>query len=90
MTLIGRRVEQAKLLLSTTNWSLPTIAHTAGCVQESHLALHFKRLSNLTLRNYCSLRKNLLLWRKNLGEGLAPFVLEYEQKRYFTYRWKQL
>jgi hypothetical protein len=41
-------------------------------------------------RNYCSLSKNLLLWRKNLGEGPAPFMLEYEQKRCFTYLWKQM
>jgi hypothetical protein len=63
-------------LLSTTNWSLPTIAHTAGCVQESHLALHFKRLSDLTPKNYCSLRKNLLPWRKNLGASFLARVRE--------------
>jgi AraC family transcriptional regulator len=49
---IGRRVERAKLLLSTTNWSLTTIAHTVGFAQESHLALHFKRLTGLTPRHY--------------------------------------
>jgi hypothetical protein len=27
---------------------------------------------------YRELRKNLLPWRKNLGEGLAPFVLKYK------------
>jgi hypothetical protein len=59
-------------------------------VQESHLALHFKRLSDLTPRNYYSLRKNLLPWRKNLGEGSAPFVIEFKQKRCFTYLWKQM
>jgi AraC family transcriptional regulator len=49
---IGRRVERAKLLLSTTNWSLTTIAHTVGFAHESHLALHFKRLTGLTPRSY--------------------------------------
>lgn len=49
---IGRRVERAKLLLSTTNWSLTTIAHTVGFAHESHLALHFKRLTRLTPRDY--------------------------------------
>ena len=49
---IGRRVERAKLLLSTTNWSLTTIAHTVGFAHESHLALHFKRLTGLTPRYY--------------------------------------
>ena len=39
-----------ELLLSTANWPLPTITHTAGCAQESHLALHFKRLTGLTPR----------------------------------------
>jgi AraC family transcriptional regulator len=49
---IQRRVERAKLLLSTTNWSLTTIAHTVGFAHESHLALHFKRLTGLTPRHY--------------------------------------
>jgi AraC family transcriptional regulator len=49
---IQRRVERAKLLLSTTNWSLTTIAHTVGFAHESHLALHFKRLTGLTPRSY--------------------------------------
>ena len=44
---IGRRIERAKLLLSTTNWSLATIAHAVGFAHESHLALHFKRLTGL-------------------------------------------
>ncbi len=42
---IGRRIERAKLLLSTTKWSLTTIAHAVGFAHESHLALHFKRLT---------------------------------------------
>lgn len=49
---IGRRVERAKLLLSTTNWSLTTIAHAVGFAHESHLALHFKRLTGMTPRDY--------------------------------------
>src|SRR5579859_690850 len=44
---IGRRVERAKLLLSTTNWSLTAIAHSVGFAHESHLALHFRRLTGL-------------------------------------------
>ncbi|HEX6480357.1 MAG TPA: AraC family transcriptional regulator [Ktedonobacteraceae bacterium] len=49
---IQRRVERAKLLLSTTNWSLTAIAHTVGFAHESHLALHFKRLTGLTPSSY--------------------------------------
>ena len=45
---ISRRVERAQLLLATTNWSLTTIAHAVGFAQESHLALHFKRLTGFT------------------------------------------
>ena len=44
---IGRRIERAKLLLSSTNWSLSAIAHAVGFAHESHLALHFKRLTGL-------------------------------------------
>src|SRR6266436_236448 len=44
---IGRRIERAKLFLSTTNWSLTAIAHAVGFAHESHLALHFKRLTGL-------------------------------------------
>jgi len=44
---IGRRIERAKLLLSTTNWSLTTIAHSVGFAHESHLAQHFRRLTGL-------------------------------------------
>ena len=49
---IHRRIERAKLLLITTNWSLTTIAHAVGCASESHLALHFKRLTGLTPKQY--------------------------------------
>jgi len=44
---IGRRIERAKLFLSTTNWSLTAIAHAVGFAHESHLALHFKRVTGL-------------------------------------------
>ena len=44
---IQRRVERAKFFLSTTNWSLTAIAHAVGFAHESHLALHFKRLTGL-------------------------------------------
>jgi AraC family transcriptional regulator len=44
---IQRRIERAKLFLSTTNWSLTAIAHAVGFAHESHLALHFKRLTGL-------------------------------------------
>jgi len=40
--------------------------------------------------SFWQLRKKLLPWRKKLGEGSAPFVLEYEQKCCFTYLWKQM
>jgi AraC family transcriptional regulator len=49
---IGRRIERAKLLLSTTNWSLTTIAHSVGFAHESHLALHFKRVTGLLPSSY--------------------------------------
>ena len=49
---IGRRIERAKLLLSTTNWSLAAIAHAVGFAHESHLALHFKRLTGLLPNSY--------------------------------------
>ena len=49
---IGRRIERAKLLLSTTNWSLAVIAHAVGFAHESHLALHFKRLTGLLPSSY--------------------------------------
>ena len=49
---IGRRIERANLLLSTTNWSLTAIAHAVGFAHESHLALHFKRLTGLLPSSY--------------------------------------
>jgi AraC family transcriptional regulator len=49
---IGRRIERAKLLLSTTNWSLTAIAHAVGFAHESHLALHFKRVTGLIPSSY--------------------------------------
>ncbi len=49
---IGRRIERAKLLLSTTNWPLTAIAHAVGFAHESHLSQHFKRLTGLTPGSY--------------------------------------
>ncbi|GHO56500.1 AraC family transcriptional regulator [Ktedonobacter robiniae] len=49
---IQRRIERAKLLLSTTNWSLTTVAHAVGFANESHLALHFKRLTGIIPSSY--------------------------------------
>ncbi|GCE06933.1 helix-turn-helix domain-containing protein [Dictyobacter aurantiacus] len=49
---IQRRIERAKLLMTTTNWSFTTIAHAVGFSNESHLALHFKRLTGLAPRTY--------------------------------------
>jgi AraC family transcriptional regulator len=44
---IRRRIERAKLLLSTTTWFLSAIAPAVGFAHESHLALHFKRLTGI-------------------------------------------
>ena len=49
---IQRRIERAKLFLSTTNWSLTAIAYAVGFAHESHLALHFKRLTGLIPSSY--------------------------------------
>jgi len=49
---IGRRIERAKLLLSTTNWPLAAIVYAVGFAHESHLALHFKRLTGLLPSSY--------------------------------------
>jgi AraC family transcriptional regulator len=46
-----RRVERARLLLATTNWPLLVIAHASGFANESHLALHFKRITGLAPRH---------------------------------------
>src|SRR5262249_24939603 len=50
--IIGRRIERAKLLLSTTNWPLTTIAHSVGFANASHLAQHFRRLTGLLPSSY--------------------------------------
>lgn len=50
--LIRQRIERAKFLLQSTNWSIAMIALTVGFVSESHLALHFKRLTGLTPKHY--------------------------------------
>src|SRR5260370_9449434 len=44
---IGRRIERAKLFLSTTNSSLPAIEHAEAFAHEDHLALPFPRLTGL-------------------------------------------
>ena len=49
---IQRRVERAKFFLSTTNCSLTAIEHADGFAHESHLALHFKRLTGLLPSSY--------------------------------------
>ncbi len=49
---LHRRVERAKLLLATTTWPLLMIAHSVGFAHESHLALHFKRLTGLSPNTY--------------------------------------
>lgn len=41
---IRRRVERARLLLKTTDWSLAAIAHEVGFASGSHLATHVRRL----------------------------------------------
>lgn len=50
--LVQRRVERARLLLATTNWTVAAIAQMVGCANESHLALQFKRLTGLTPKQY--------------------------------------
>lgn len=49
---VRRRVERARLLLATTQWPVATIAQAVGCANESHLALHFKRLTGLTPKHF--------------------------------------
>ncbi len=49
---IRRRIERAKLLLTTTDWPLSHIAHMVGFASESHFALHFKHLTGLPPRQY--------------------------------------
>jgi AraC family transcriptional regulator len=49
---VQRRVERARLLLTTTTWTLATIAQDVGCASETHLALHFKRLTGLTPKQF--------------------------------------
>lgn len=49
---LWRRVERARLLLATTTWPLLTVAQTVGFAHESHLALHFKRLTGLSPSAY--------------------------------------
>jgi AraC family transcriptional regulator len=42
--IIRRRVERARLLLTTTDWPLSVIARAVGFAGASHLARHFRRL----------------------------------------------
>jgi AraC family transcriptional regulator len=49
---VQRRIERARLLLTTTTWTVAVIAQAVGCASESHLALHFKRLTGLTPRHF--------------------------------------
>lgn len=49
---IRRRIERAKLLLSTTNQSLTSIAHKVGFASANHLTTHFKRLTGLSPTHY--------------------------------------
>jgi AraC family transcriptional regulator len=50
--IIGRRVERARFLLRTTNWTLAAIAREVGFASGSHLALHFKRVLGESPRHY--------------------------------------
>lgn len=49
---VQQRVERARLLLTTTTWTVAAIAQAVGCASESHLALHFKRLTGLTPKQF--------------------------------------
>ncbi|GHO69997.1 AraC family transcriptional regulator [Ktedonobacter sp. SOSP1-52] len=49
---LQRRVERAKVLLTTTDWSVLSIAHSVGFANESHLAQYFKRLTGLSPKQY--------------------------------------
>lgn len=49
---IQRRIERAKLLLAGTNQSLTIIAQATGFASESHLALHFRRLTGVAPGRY--------------------------------------
>jgi AraC family transcriptional regulator len=49
---IRRRVERAKVLLVTKNWTLTAIAHAVGFASESHLAQHFKRITGVSPRHF--------------------------------------
>jgi AraC family transcriptional regulator len=43
-----RRVERARLLLTTTDLPLVEVAHLSGFADQSHLARHTRRLFGLT------------------------------------------
>jgi AraC family transcriptional regulator len=50
--IVGRRVERARILLLTTNWTLAAIAREVGFASGSHLALHFKKVLGESPRHY--------------------------------------
>lgn len=50
--IIQSRIERVKLFLATTDRSLVAIAQEVGFASESHLALHFKRLTGCTPGQY--------------------------------------
>ena len=49
---IRRRVERARRLLATTDWSLAFIAQEVGFASGSHLARHFRRLLGVSPSDY--------------------------------------
>jgi AraC family transcriptional regulator len=50
--IIRRRVDRAKLLLTTTDWPLARVAREVGFASGSHLALHFKRVTGISPKRY--------------------------------------
>lgn len=50
--IIRRRVERARILLTTTNRALPQIASEVGFANGSHLSLHFRRLFGVGPSDY--------------------------------------
>lgn len=52
--IIGRRVQRARVLLLTTNWTLAAIGREVGFASGSHLALHFKKVTGESPSHYRS------------------------------------
>lgn len=46
--IIRRRVERARVLLTTTRWPIAQIAHEVGFASASHLSTHFRRAFGVT------------------------------------------